>query len=99
LEIVGGVFLLLGLHILAFVILGTLGYIFSAIIPGAILFNQIFLFSLLGIGISQLVYVIPIAIQLNRRQQWGTMKGLIIGAVLTALLNGGCFLIIFSASR
>ncbi len=45
-----------------------------------------------GISITQLIYVIPVIIWLRRRQQLALNKGVIIGAVLTALLNGGCYL-------
>ncbi len=46
-----------------------------------------------GIGLVQLIYVIPVIVWLRRRRQFAFMKGVIIGAVLTALANGGCFLI------
>ncbi|MBD0345125.1 MAG: hypothetical protein ICV63_09955 [Coleofasciculus sp. Co-bin14] len=41
---------------------------------------------------TQFIYVIPVVLWLKRQQRWGLMKGIIIGAVLTALLNGGCWL-------
>ncbi len=44
------------------------------------------------IGIVQLLYVIPLAIHLKRQQKVETMKGVIIGAVITLFLNGGCWL-------
>lgn len=47
-----------------------------------------------GISITQLIYVIPVIIWLNRRRQFALKKGVIIGAVITALLNGGCYLIL-----
>ena len=47
-----------------------------------------------GISITQLIYVIPLIIWLNRRRQFALKKGVIIGAVLTALLNGGCYLVL-----
>ncbi len=50
-------------------------------------------FSIMGISITQLIYVIPVIIWLKRRQQIVLMKGVIVGAVITALLNGGCYLI------
>jgi hypothetical protein len=46
-----------------------------------------------GIGLVQLIYVIPAIVLLRRRRQFALRKGVIIGAVLTALFNGGCFLI------
>ena len=51
----------------------------------------------LGIGVSQLIYIVPVIIKLNRQRQWGLMKGVIIGAVITVLLNGGCWLWVYSA--
>jgi len=45
-----------------------------------------------GVGLSQLIYVIPLCIWLNRRRLYATMKGVIAGALITFLLNGGCFL-------
>lgn len=50
-------------------------------------------FSIMGISITQLIYVIPVIVWLKRRQKIALMKGVIIGAVITALLNGGCYLI------
>jgi hypothetical protein len=47
-----------------------------------------------GISITQLIYIIPVIIWLNRRGQFALKKGVIIGAVITALLNGGCYLIL-----
>ncbi len=47
-----------------------------------------------GISITQLIYVIPVIIWLNRQRQFALKKGVIIGAVITALLNGGCYLIL-----
>lgn len=44
------------------------------------------------IGLVQLLYVVPIAIRKRNQQQWESMKGVIIGGVITALLNGGCWL-------
>jgi hypothetical protein len=50
----------------------------------------------LAIGLAQAIYVVPAIVVLSRRQQWGLMKGVIVGAVITALLNGGCWLLIVS---
>jgi hypothetical protein len=44
-----------------------------------------------GICLYQLLYVLPAIIWLKRQQRWGLMKGIIIGAVITALLSGPCF--------
>jgi hypothetical protein len=59
--------------------------------------KQNFIFDLailivLGISIFQLVYLIPLMFWLRRRQQFALRKGVIIGAVITALANGACYL-------
>lgn len=95
-EIVSGVLFLLGLHIAAIAILAVLAYIFLGL--NAML-AQIFFFAIFGIGLFQLLYAIPLAIWLNRKRQSGRMKGVIICAVVTALLNGGCYLWLFSLNR
>jgi len=46
--------------------------------------------SLIAIGLSQLVYVIPAIIISRRKGRPGIVKGLIIGAAITLLLNGTC---------
>ncbi len=46
------------------------------------------------IGLVQLVYILPICIYLGFKEQWNWMKGIIIGACITALLNGGCWLLV-----
>jgi hypothetical protein len=53
----------------------------------------------IGISIVQLIYGIPTMLWLRRRQQFALMKGVIIGTVITALLNGGCFLMVFINNR
>jgi hypothetical protein len=53
--------------------------------------SQIFLMAFIFVGVTQLLYVIPLVVILIRQHNWGLMKGVIIGAVITALLNGGCW--------
>ena len=60
---------------------------------------RIAVFWSIGISITQLLYVIPVIIWLNIRRQFALTKGVIIGAVITALLNGGCWLLLYSGSR
>ncbi len=45
-----------------------------------------------SIGFSQFIYVIPLLIFLNYEQRWGIIKGVMIGAVITALVNAGYYL-------
>lgn len=56
-------------------------------------FGIAFLLAFFGIGITQLLYVIPLALWLKRRGRVDTMKGVILGAAITVLLNGSCFVL------
>jgi hypothetical protein len=44
-----------------------------------------------GIGISQLAYLIPLAIWARRRAMKMFAAGIVIGAAITFLLNGACW--------
>lgn len=96
-DIISGIFIVFGMHIAAIII----GSIIGTIATYVKLYNLniLLLYALVGLGLSQLLYVVPVAIRLKRRQQWGLMKGVIIGAVITALLNGGCWLLVFQNFR
>ena len=91
-----GILLLAGFHISVLTILGVI-----AAAGGSVgnYFGAIYIYALFGIGIAQLIYVIPLVIWLRRKRKWGLMKGVIIGAVLTALLNGGCWLLFSNMLR
>ena len=94
--IVSGIFLLMGLHLAALILGSILGPILISI-GGIGYYIASFLgFGLFGIGISQLIYVVPAIIVLRRRREFALLKGLIIGAIITALLNGGCWLLVYS---
>jgi hypothetical protein len=89
LDIFNGIVIAFGFNIIAgfFLLLlaGILGQI-SAIL------TQFFLLAIASIGIFQVVYILPYALKLKREGQFGMMKGVIIGAVIVALLNGACWL-------
>lgn len=51
------------------------------------------------IGLVQLLYVVPTAIRRRNQQQYEFVKGMIIASVITALLNGGCWLLLYSSLR
>jgi len=89
-EIAVGFFTAILVNIVGSISFGLIAGLFSSLQLPQI--STLFLFLTFGIGLSQLVYIIPIAVRFARRRQWGRMKGVIIGAVFTALLNGGCFL-------
>ena len=46
--------------------------------------------SLIFLGVTQLIYIIPAIVMARRRGRPGVVKGLIIGAALTFLLNVAC---------
>lgn len=48
-------------------------------------------YSTFVIGLVQILYVLPLCLWLSRRRRFSTVKGVIIGAVITLLLNGSCF--------
>ena len=91
--IVLGILLLMGLHLAAII----LGFIIGSISIGGIgPYIASFLgVGFFGIGIAQLIYVVPAIIVLRRRREFAVLKGLIIGAIITALVNGGCWLLIY----
>ncbi|WP_190414502.1 hypothetical protein [Coleofasciculus sp. FACHB-125] len=97
-EMISGIFLVLGIHILVWIILEFLSFIIVNLLS-IYSIAQILAILIFSIGLSQLLYVVPIIFWLRRQQRWGLMKGVIIGAVLTALLNGGCWILILSVSR
>ncbi|HLO52372.1 MAG TPA: hypothetical protein VK211_28490 [Kamptonema sp.] len=87
LGIILGIVLILAIHSLAMV-----GLIFAAnFIPYLNQGYNVF-FIPASIGLWQMIYVIPLVFLLKKRQRWGVMKGVIACAVLTALLNGGCWI-------
>ena len=83
-RILSGIFLLLVLHAVVILTLRILAYIILIINPTV---ASYLIFSLFYIGLLQLLYVIPLAILLRRKRQPSKMKGVIIGAVITFLLN------------
>ncbi|MEO0457682.1 MAG: hypothetical protein AAF152_14050 [Cyanobacteria bacterium P01_A01_bin.114] len=91
-KIILGTLITFGLHgvfwTVALLIVSALPDIAMASNIGNIVF-----WSLLAIGLSQLVYMVPIILWFIRVRDFGWVKGFIVGAVMTALLNGGCWLV------
>jgi hypothetical protein len=88
------------MHFAVLIVIAVILFIIS-IIPTPISNNYRWLplvFLPFGIGLLQLVYVIPVSLWLKQQGRFGLMKGVIIGAVITALLNGGCWLLLSSTS-
>ncbi|MBH8565743.1 hypothetical protein I8748_26815 [Nostoc sp. CENA67] len=94
LKIFLGILLLLFCHSIALVIVFTLGYLLQLNSSSNNYIGlQVWIIGGVGFLFWQLIYVIPLCIWLQRRQQAAIKKGVIIGAAITALLNGGCFLL------
>ena len=83
-NIILGTFLLLGMHSAAFVVLKILA---SVILKFNTALAANIIFPIFYIGVLQLIYVVPAVIWLKRKKQTGRIKGVIIGAVITALSN------------
>jgi hypothetical protein len=49
----------------------------------------------LHIGLSQLIYIIPLICWARFTRKWGLLKGTIFAAVLTILINGSCAFLFF----
>ncbi|MDF0554787.1 hypothetical protein [Kamptonema sp. UHCC 0994] len=81
---------------IAFVLLCVVLISIASSISALSYFLPLFAYGIFGIGLSQLLYIVPTVINLKRQQKWGEMKGVIIGAILTALISGGCFYLIYS---
>lgn len=85
-QVIWGILILLGLNALY---VGICLAIASLGVNVAVIYT-------FAIGISQLLYVVPLCIWLKRKNRMSMMKGVIIGAVITALLNGGCWIIVLN---
>jgi hypothetical protein len=90
-RIIGGLLVLLLCHVLAagIIFFGGLVFLYSPIgaIFGPYTVLLFWLFGAAGFLVWQLLYVIPLASWLKREHKDGMRKGVIIGAVLTALVN------------
>ncbi|MBD2208511.1 hypothetical protein H6G27_01335 [Nostoc linckia FACHB-104] len=97
LQLFLGILILFGLHLIAVGIIFGVGLLVGQIWGyNNYSFLGIWLVGGWGFFFWQLLYVIPLCILLRRQQRLAMMKGVIIGAVITALLNGSCFLLVFS---
>jgi hypothetical protein len=94
--VVLGMLLTLLLHLLQIPLAGGLGLLVSLWSKDI---GVVFYMSPLAIGLTQLVYMIPAILIARAKGRPGLVKGLLIGAALTFLLNGLCFgVILFGLS-
>ncbi len=84
-DIFIGVFLLFIIHFLsldiALLLIQLFLFLYLDDVPDAILY------ALFRLSIFQIIYVIPTVFWARSQQEWGLMKGIIIGAIITVLLN------------
>jgi hypothetical protein len=85
-DLIGGVFLVLALHLGFLLLILLMQSIFNSRAIGLI-----FLMFFYWIGIAQFVYLIPVMLDFRRRERVEVVKGITIGAVITMLINGACF--------
>lgn len=90
-EIVKGVLFLLGWHLPAGIAIVALGPGIGSVLGGDA-GSRVWLIGFMGFWFWQLIYVLPLTILLKQQGRTGMMKGVIIGAILTALVNGACYL-------
>ncbi len=95
LEVVKGALLLLGCHGLLGLFIFGLGFLVS-MFQGGYAFLMVWIVGGVGFLFWQLLYVLPLVIWLQRRGKVGMVKGVVIMAVLTALVNGACYLSFFA---
>ncbi|MEO0538246.1 MAG: hypothetical protein AAF215_30845 [Cyanobacteria bacterium P01_A01_bin.123] len=104
--IIAGALLTFACHLIAWVlvslILTAAAALFSILPGGSDAFSGILgsfpivgFAAFFGVGVFQLLYVVPLIIYLIRKRNFALMKGVIVGAVLTALVNGGCWIMLF----
>jgi hypothetical protein len=84
-----GIVLLIPLHVVGQGVIFAIGMLTSEALGPV---------SLLGIGLSQLVYVVPAAVVAKRRGAPAVAKGLLIAAAVTFLLNAACFGLVFASN-
>lgn len=94
LSIIGGMLTAILLSVLASALMILLFATFYS--STSTLLPAIFLFLFNAIGLFQIVYILPYAIKLRRKGRIAKMKGLIIGAVIVALVSGACWISLFN---
>ena len=98
LRIFWGIGLVAIIHCLVFIICSIiLGSLINT--PMASMAASIAIFGIFCIGFAQVLYIIPLIIYLVNRKASGLVKGVIIGALLTALINGVCWVFLYTASE
>ncbi|HEY9889769.1 MAG TPA: hypothetical protein V6D02_15285 [Candidatus Obscuribacterales bacterium] len=86
-----GFMILMLCHAFAGALIFALGFGVGRV-AGSYSFFAIWVVGYMGFLFWQMLYAIPLIICFRRRGELARMKGVLFGAVLTALVNGACFL-------
>jgi hypothetical protein len=90
-DFIGGLLLVMTLHSL---FLGLMLWVVGPVIGSANSATEdVWLFLLVGIGLSQWLYLGPAILYFQLKRRSEVVKGLLLGALLTILLNGSCFFV------
>ena len=100
LRVLGGVIAGIGILIFSHIAVFFLLFLIASITESIAVFKElgmafakIFNFFYLCIFVTQLTYVLPLYILFKRNRYRYVAQGIMVGAVITALISGGCFLI------
>jgi hypothetical protein len=93
-----------GLQIVFGFVLGTAlnvvivwaGFLASSLITGNVALDQTGTYGLVFIGVSQLIWQVPVILILRRKQHKALALGVILAASVTALLNATCWGLMWS---
>jgi hypothetical protein len=92
-DFIGGILLVLALHIAFTVIWFGISVLLTIVFP---FFNRnynVFLLfiPIVALSLTQIIYVVPAYIYFTRKQRPEVGKGINLGAIITLLINGACF--------
>lgn len=91
-SIIYGLLLVFLMHLVAVVAIFLIGSILQFTGNSPYIGLRVFVYAGQSFPLIQLLYIIPAILRLKQQQRWGMMKGVIIGAILTVFLSGGCWL-------
>jgi Na+/proline symporter len=86
-DLIGGIVLVPSLH-LGF---GLLLVLLRSLVSRSNILDIMIFVDIVWLGITQLIYLIPVVLIFRRKQRSEVVKGISIGAILTILMNGACF--------
>lgn len=91
-----GIGIALAADVVLFIVLLSVGPGLSDTAPWL---SEVLTVAMFGIGLTQLLYVVPLCLHFQKTGQKNTAKGLIIGASIVALLNVTCWGVVMSSIR